>query len=162
MSGTKVDPSDISIREARREDVRRVASLILLGSADQPKSAAEIEAEIAHPEYERAFEEILASRYNTLFVAEHAGEVVGTFQLTIIPGLAARGRKRAKIESVHVAPAVRGRGVGAVMIGFALDYAKGKGAGLVELTSHKSRADAHRFYLRIGFDQSHEGFKKLV
>ena len=53
-------------------------------------------------------------------------------------------------------------GVGAVMIGFAIDFAKGRGAELVELTSNKSRLDAHRFYRNLGFDQSHEGFKILV
>ena len=34
-----------------------------------------------------------------------------------------------------------------------------QGAGLVELTSDKAREAAHRFYLRIGFSQTHEGFK---
>jgi hypothetical protein len=31
--------------------------------------------------------------------------------------------------------------------------------GLVQLTSNKKRLDAHRFYVRLGFQQSHEGFK---
>lgn len=162
MSEAKVEASEISIRPARREDVARVASLIMLGAPTQTKSAAEIEAEAAHPAYLNAFDEVLASADNTLFVAERGGAVVGTFQVTIIPGLVARGRKRAKFESVHVAPECRGLGIGAVMIAHALAFAKEKGAELAELTSNKARTDAHRFYRNIGFDQSHEGFKKLV
>jgi len=162
MSAAKVAPSEITVRPARREDVRRVATLIMLGAANQTMTPAEIEAEAAHPSYEQSFDEVAASPDNTLFVAERNGAVIGTFQVTIIPGIISRGRKRAKFESVHVAPECRGMGVGAVMIGFAIDFARSKGAELVELTSNKARLDAHRFYRNLGFDQSHEGFKILV
>ena len=80
----------------------------------------------------------------------------------LIPGLVNRGRKRAKLESVHVDPAQRSRGIGAVMVAFAVDFARRNGAGLVELTSNKSREAAHRFYRRLGFEQSHEGFKMAL
>jgi hypothetical protein len=33
------------------------------------------------------------------------------------------------------------------------------GAPLVQLTSDAARSDAHRFYLRLGFIDSHVGFK---
>jgi ribosomal protein S18 acetylase RimI-like enzyme len=157
-----VENSDITLRTARREDVRRIASLILMGSATQTLTAEEVAAEAALPDYERAFDEVEASPESTLFVAERKGEVVGTYQVTLIPGIAARGRKRAKFESVHVAPDCRGLGIGALMIRHALAFAKEHGAELVELSSNKSRTDAHRFYRNLGFDQSHEGFKILV
>jgi ribosomal protein S18 acetylase RimI-like enzyme len=153
------DPGAIAIRLGRREDVARVAELIMLGAAVLTRSTEEIAAEALHPDYLRAFEEVAASPANTLFVAELAGAVVGTFQITIIPGLAARGRRRAKIESVHVAPESRELGIGAIMMRHALAFAKERGVGLVELTSNKAREDAHRFYRNLGFDQSHEGFK---
>jgi GNAT superfamily N-acetyltransferase len=162
MTPTKLASSDITVRPAQREDVRRVAALIMLGASTATMTPAEIEAEAAHPSYESSFDEIQASPDNTLFVAEREGGVIGTFQVTLIPGIVSRGRKRAKFESVHVAPECRGMGVGAVMIAFALDFAKDRGAELVELTSNKSRLDAHRFYRNLGFDQSHEGFKIVV
>jgi GNAT superfamily N-acetyltransferase len=162
MNASPRELPQITIRAARREDVAPIASLIMLGAATQTMTAAEIEAEAAHPSYEQAFETVSASPGSTLFVAERAGEVVGTFQVTLIPGLAARGRTRAKIESVHVAPESRSLGIGALMIEAALAFASENGAKLVELTSDKARADAHRFYRRLGFAQSHEGFKKLV
>lgn len=149
----------LSIREARREDAPRIAALILLGAADQPLSSEDAAREAGDPVYLEAFDAVAASPDSTLLVAEQAGEVVGTLQVTLIPGLAARGRRRAKFESVHVAPERRGLGIGAAMIAFALDFARSNGAGLVELSSNKSRTDAHRFYRNLGFDQSHEGFK---
>ncbi|HEV2510012.1 GNAT family N-acetyltransferase [Bosea sp. (in: a-proteobacteria)] len=149
----------IQIRPARRDDVPRIASLIMLGAATQTRTLAEIEEEAQNPAYLAAFAEVDASPYNTLFVAELDGKVVGTLQLTLIPGLAYRGRKRAKLESVHVHPDLRGRRVGEAMVAHAVDVARQKGAGLVELTSDKAREAAHRFYRRIGFSQSHEGFK---
>jgi ribosomal protein S18 acetylase RimI-like enzyme len=162
MTSTPVTAAEITIRRARAGDVTRIAELIMLGAPTQTMTAAEIAAEARHPGYVEAFAEIDTSRDNALFVAERAGEVVGTFQLTLIPGLIARGRKRGKIESVHVAPESRGLGIGALMIRHALAFAEDKGVGLVELSSNKSRTDAHRFYRNLGFDQSHEGFKKQL
>ncbi|MCU4180387.1 GNAT family N-acetyltransferase [Bosea sp. BH3] len=162
MSREPVAPVEIAIRSARPEDAARIAELIMLGAATQTMTLEEVAAEARHPAYAEAFAEVEASPANALFVAERAGEVVGTFQVTLIPGLAARGRKRAKIESVHVAPECRGLGIGALMIEHALAFASKNAVGLVELTSNKSREDAHRFYRRLGFDQSHEGFKKAL
>jgi ribosomal protein S18 acetylase RimI-like enzyme len=156
---TTLDNNMIQIRPARREDTARIATLIMLGSAKQTRSDAEIAQEAAHPSYLDAFDEVAASPYNTLFVAELDGQVVGTLQVTLIPGLINRGRKRAKLESVHVDPALRGRRIGEAMVAHAVDFARKNGAGLVELTSNKAREAAHRFYRRLGFDQSHEGFK---
>jgi GNAT superfamily N-acetyltransferase len=159
MTTHTLEPGAIAIRLARREDVARIAELIMLGAPVLTQTPEEIAAEALHPDYIRAFEEVAASPANTLFVAERSGAVVGTFQITLIPGLAARGRRRAKIESVHVAPESRGLGIGAIMMAHALAFAREHNVGLVELTSNKAREDAHRFYRNLGFDQSHEGFK---
>jgi ribosomal protein S18 acetylase RimI-like enzyme len=159
MTTSTQTASAVTIRRARREDVERIAELIMLGAATQTMTAEAIRAEARHPGYAEAFAEIDASKDNGLFVAERDGKVVGTFQVTLIPGLVARGRKRGKIESVHVAPECRGMGIGKIMIAHALAFAKGQGGGLIELSSNKSRLDAHRFYVNLGFAQSHEGFK---
>ena len=149
----------ITIRSARREDVPRIATLIMLGAAKAEMTPDEIAAEATHPDYLAAFAAIEASPHNALFVAETEGLVVGTFQVTLIPGLVGRGRMRAKFESVHVAPECRGSGIGGVMIAHALAFAREQGAGMAQLSSNKSRLDAHRFYVTLGFAQSHEGFK---
>ena len=149
----------ITIRPAEERDVATIAALILHGAATKTQTDAEIAEEAGHPAYLDAFREVAASAHDSLFVAEHDGAVVGTYQITLIPGIIARGRKRAKLESVHVSPAMRGRGVGAAMIRHAIEQARAGAANMVELSSNKSRLDAHRFYRTLGFAQSHEGFK---
>lgn len=159
---TSVNNEMIKMRPARKADVQRVAELIMHGASVQKRTSGEIAAEAQDPVYLKAFDVIAANPYNTLFVAELEGKVVGTYQITILPGMAERGRIRAKIESVHVAPECRGRGIGAIMMRHAIAFATEKGVGLVELTSHKARPDAHRFYSGLGFQQSHEGFKMAL
>lgn len=41
----------------------------------------------------------------------------------------------------------------------AADRARERGCGLMQLTSNKRRTAAHRFYERLGYARSHEGFK---
>ncbi|MCR4520566.1 MULTISPECIES: GNAT family N-acetyltransferase [Bosea] len=159
---TKTDTSDIRMREAVKADVPRVAELIMHGASAQKRTPDEIAAEAQDPIYLKAFDVIAANPYNTLFVAELEGRVIGTYQITVLPGMAERGRIRAKIESVHVAPECRGRGIGAIMMRHAIAFATERGVGLVELTSHKARPEAHRFYNSLGFVQSHEGFKMAL
>ncbi|WP_367115404.1 GNAT family N-acetyltransferase [Devosia sp.] len=92
-------------------------------------------------------------------VAELAGRPVGTLQLTFIPGINRLGEWRCLVEAVHVAPDHRNLGLGSEMIRWAVAEARARGCGLVQLTSNKKRLDAHRFYERLGFQKSHEGFK---
>ena len=156
------DQSPIVMREATRDDVVAVAALIAMGAAAGTTDRAAAEAEARHPAYAAAYERVARSDANHLFVAEKAGRVVGTYQLTILPGIAQRGRSRGKIESVHVDPDLRGSGIGAQMMHHAIDVARGIGVGLLELTSDKRRGAAHRFYERLGFARSHEGFKMVL
>ena len=45
------------------------------------------------------------------------------------------------------------------MFQWAIDEARCRGCAVVQLTTDKTRADAHRFYERLGFTASHEGYK---
>jgi GNAT superfamily N-acetyltransferase len=63
------------------------------------------------------------------------------------------------IEAVRVSAACRGLGVGERLVRHAIEIARAAGCGLVQLTTDKSRADAHRFYERLGFVASHVGMK---
>jgi GNAT superfamily N-acetyltransferase len=108
--------------------------------------------------YERAFAALDSDPRNFLIVADD-GEVVGCLQITYIPGLGRHGAERAQIEAVRVRADRRGQGIGAELNRWAVEQARSRGCALVQLTSDKSRADAHRFYARLGFVASHEGFK---
>jgi GNAT superfamily N-acetyltransferase len=109
--------------------------------------------------YRRAFDAIDSDPAHILVVAQAGDDIAATMQLSFIPGLARRGALRAQIEAVHVHHAYRGRGLGGAMFGWAIGEARRRGCALVQLTSDKSRPDAHRFYHRLGFTASHEGLK---
>jgi GNAT superfamily N-acetyltransferase len=109
--------------------------------------------------YLRAFDAIDSDPAHVLLVAQFDGEVVGTLQLSYLPGLARRGALRAQVEAVRVREDHRGGGLGAAMLDWAVGAARERGCALVQLASDKSRVGAHRFYERLGFVASHEGFK---
>ena len=109
--------------------------------------------------YYAAFELIAADPANRLLVAEAAGRIVGTLQLTVVPGLSRHGMLRGQIEGVRVGADQRGQGLGRRLIERAIDLAREQGCGLVQLTSDKWRSDAIRFYESLGFTASHEGMK---
>lgn len=109
--------------------------------------------------YLEAFAAIARDPNNEIAVMKSGGAIVGCLQLTYIPGLSRRGAWRAQIESVRVASALRGQGLGRLLFEWAIARAKEKRCGLVQLTTDKSRAEAHRFYESLGFTASHEGMK---
>lgn len=106
-----------------------------------------------------AFEEISADPNQYLAVLEVDGSVAGTLQLTFTPGLSRLGTKRATVEAVRIHQDRRGSGLGRRLIEWAIAEARSRGCGLVQLTTDAGRADAHRFYERLGFKASHVGMK---
>ena len=106
-----------------------------------------------------AFDAIAADPNNRLVLCEKQGEIAGCLQLTFIPGLSRKGMWRAQIESVRTSRTYRGQGIGRLMFEYAIDQARQKNCGLVQLTTDKTRSDAHRFYAALGFTASHDGMK---
>ena len=145
------------LRRAAIEDVPYIVELLADDSLGASRDGAD-GAEELHP-YVRAFEAIDADPAHLLLVGEADGRVVATMQLSILPGLARRGALRAQIEAVRVHADLRGSGLGAALVSWAIGEAQRRGCALVQLTSDKRRPEAHRFYSRLGFVASHEGFK---
>ena len=142
------------LRDATPADLPAIVAML----ADDKLGSTREDTEDMAP-YEAAFAEVEADPSQRLIVAERDGVVVGTFQLSFIPGVAQRGLKRAMIESVRVATTERGSGLGTQMMRWAIEEARGAGCKQVQLTSNAQRPDAHRFYERLGFVPSHVGFK---
>jgi ribosomal protein S18 acetylase RimI-like enzyme len=147
--------STITIRRARREDVVAIVAML----ADDPLGSARerIEDPLPRP-YFSAFEAVDRDLNIQLVVAENAdGAVIGCLQLCILPGLSSQGASRALIEDVRVASHCRSQGIGEQMVKWAITEAREKNCKLVELLTHNSRVDAQRFYVKLGFQQSHKG-----
>ncbi|WP_380171887.1 GNAT family N-acetyltransferase [Kineococcus sp. DHX-1] len=152
---------EVTLRRAGEADLRAVVDLL----ADDPVSAARGDRASAEDEplYRAALLEVLADPSNDLLVAEVDGDVVGTLQLTRIPGMARRGSARLLVEAVRVRSTLRSAGIGTALMRWVTDLAApATGSSLVQLTSDNARADAHRFYERLGFAGSHRGFKYAV
>ena len=150
----------MSIRDAREQDL--AAILALLG-ADPISASRSGQQRTVTPQVLAAFGALEDDPRHRLLVAENGGgEVVGTLQLSMLPGLSRNGMWRAIVESVHVRADCRGKGLGASLMHEAMRLAREAGCGLIQLTTDKRRVDAHRFYARLGFVASHEGMKRSL
>ncbi|GAB1328718.1 N-acetyltransferase family protein [Streptomyces sennicomposti] len=145
---------DLEIRGAAADDVPAIVSML----ADDPLGAQRESPDDLAP-YLAALERLAADPNQRLVVAVREGRIVGTLQLTFIPGLSRRGATRSVIEAVRIHADERGSGLGTRLIEWAIEESRRAGCQLVQLTSDRSRTDAHRFYERLGFEASHVGFK---
>jgi GNAT superfamily N-acetyltransferase len=146
--------------ELRRATITDLPALVGLLTDDPLGNARE--GTVTAPDlrlYERACRALDADPAHLLVVATAAGHVLGTLQLSVIPGLSRRGALRAQIEGVRLLRDLRDQGVGSGMVRWAIAEARRRGCTLVQLTTDKTRGDAHRFYARLGFVASHEGLK---
>lgn len=144
-------------RDAVGDDLPAVVALL----ADDPLGR-EREGGAVDDAYRRAFAAIEADPRNALIVADDGGEVVACLQITYIPCLSRHGAERCQLEGIRIRADRRGGGVGRALVGHALELARARGCGLVQLTSDKSRADALSFYRSLGFVASHEGLKLRI
>ncbi|WP_293696449.1 GNAT family N-acetyltransferase [uncultured Agrococcus sp.] len=156
MSVAKIllDELSFTVRRARTGDVDEIVALL----RDDDLGASR-ESEDLGP-YASAFRQIDSDANHFLAVIESEnGELAGTMHLTLLPGLSRNAATRLQIEAVRVARSARGTGLGTAMFEWAHDFGRERGARLVQLTTDKSRQDAHRFYRALGYSDSHEGFK---
>ena len=151
--------SALTFRDATPDDIAIILQLGHAGDARGADTPPLDPSTLSDPRYRAAFDEISADPGERLIVAERDGEVVGTLQISMIPGLARFGTKRAMLENVHIRADQRGNGLGTEMVLWAIERSREAGCGVVQLTSNKVRLDAHRFYRKLGFAMSHEGFK---
>ncbi len=148
--------SVVTFREAVLADLPALVAML----ADDPLGTGREGGDMAP--YRAAFDEIAADPKVTLLVAEEAGALIGTLQLTFLPGLSRKGARRALVEAVRIAADRRSQGLGAQLMAEAERRAREAGCTLVQLTSDRSRERAHAFYARIGYAQSHLGFKRAL
>ncbi|MCM2412909.1 GNAT family N-acetyltransferase [Streptomyces sp. RKAG290] len=146
--------SDLEIRPASNGDLSAIVAML----ADDPLGAGRESPDDLTP-YRAAFQRLADDPNQHLVVAVRSDRIVGTLQLTVIPGLSRRGSTRSVVEGVRVHADERGSGLGTQLIQWAVDESRRQGCQLVQLTSDATRTDAHRFYERLGFVASHVGFK---
>jgi len=146
----------IVFRTALLADVPAIVALL---ADDELGSTREIIGTPLDQRYVDAFQAIEADANQRLAVVADGDEIIGTLQLSFIPGIARMVSWRGQIEAVRIAAHRRDSGLGQKMFEWAISECKSRGCNLVQLTTDKSRSDAHRFYEKLGFKASHEGYK---
>lgn len=147
---------EVTFRLAGRGDL---PSIVRMLAEDDLGSQRESYKDPLPDSYIKAFEQIENDSNHELIVAELDGEIVGSLHLIFIPSVSFQGGLRVQVESVRVDKVWRGQGIGSEMMRWVIERAKERKAHLVQLTTHRSRDDAHRFYERLGFEKSHVGMK---
>ena len=148
--------SEVVFRRARREDLPAIVHM--LADDDLGTQRERFEDPLSESYY-MAFEQIDNDSNHELIVGELNGAVIGTLHLMFLPSISYQGGLRAQVESVRVDKPYQSKGIGSEMMKRAMVRARERGAHIVQLTTHKSRTDAHRFYERLGFKVSHMGMK---
>lgn len=143
-------------RIATRADVPAIVALLADDRLGKGRETAGPDAYLA------AFDAISANPMHQLIVGELGGQVMACAQLTLLHGLSRGGARRALVEAVRVAAPLRGQGYGAALMADCEARARAAGAAVLQLTTDRSRLDAHRFYERLGFEASHLGMKKVL
>lgn len=150
-----LDGRRFNVARANESDVPALAALLADDVLGGQRESTDLER------YAVAFQEIDRDPNHLLVAVRDAEDnLVGTMQLTLIPGLARSGAKRLQIEGVRLASGTRGTGLGTALFEWAHEYGHRHGATLAQLTTDKTRTDAHRFYDRLGYQATHEGYKR--
>ena len=146
----------LSFRNATREDVPAIVHML---ADDHLGRVREHVSDPLPDSYYTAFEALARDPNNELIVATDDERVVATLQITFTPSLSHQGSWRATLESVRTASDLRGKGIGAALVAYAIERAGARGCRMVQLSTDKSRTAAKRFYERLGFHATHEGMK---
>ncbi|GCE44390.1 non-ribosomal peptide synthetase modules and related proteins [Rhodococcus wratislaviensis] len=145
------------VQRAGRADVPALVALLSDDEIGRTREGAEM------ARYEEAYDAIARDSAHYLAVVRAEDDrIIGTMQLTIIPGLSRGGTARLQIEGVRVAATERSHGVGTAMLEWAHDHGRHRGATLVQVTTDRARERAQAFYARLGYDSSHVGFKRAL
>nr|WP_245989962.1 GNAT family N-acetyltransferase [Agrococcus jenensis] len=143
------------VRRAARDDVPVLVALLSDDELGREREVAELAG------YESAFDAVTRdSTHYLAVVVDEAERVVGTMQLSIIPGLSRGGSTRLQIEGVRVAAHERSSGLGSAMLEWAHEHGRARGAALAQLTTDRARERARAFYARLGYGESHVGLKR--
>jgi GNAT superfamily N-acetyltransferase len=147
-----LEPAKLRVRPATESDLEKILDLYAQTEFDAgdvlPLAAAKhvFERFADYPDY-------------TLYVAEHGGEIVGTFALLVMHNLGHLGAPSAIVEDVAVAPTLQRHGIGKVMMQFALGLCRDKGCYKLMLSSNSKRERAHAFYESLGFERHGFSFR---
>jgi GNAT superfamily N-acetyltransferase len=139
------------VRLAAEQDVPRILELY--------DELTEEQHHLSLDDVQPVFAEIVSTPGHELLVAEEDGVVVGTMVLLVVPNLSHGALPWAIVENMVVDSRYRHRGIGRLLMEYAITSARQAGCYKVQLLSNKKRREAHKFYRSLGFEASAYGFR---
>jgi ribosomal protein S18 acetylase RimI-like enzyme len=136
----------LAVQPARPEDFDRIAELTVRVYVDGGLSSSGYTAELADVVGR-------STRSELLVVRDAGGCVVGSVALVLAGdfGEVTTSDEEAAFRMLVVDPAVRGRGLGELLVASCLDRAREAGKRRMVLSTGPTMAAAHRLYERLGF-----------
>ena len=138
---TAIETERLKIRPAGPGDCAPIAGLI--AQLGYEASETDVVERLAVMEAEKRL----------VLVAELDGAVIGCLSTSVMRVLH-RPAPVGRISMMVIDEALRGRGIGARLVRAAEGALRDSGCYMVEVTSHMRRADAHRFYERLGYERT--------
>jgi len=148
------------VRAAVEDDIPRILELyqdLVITTSQQ-----ELKRGSPGDDYQRVFNEIQNMPGYELLVVDENGAVLGTMVLLIIPNLSHSALPWALVENMVVDSSYRRRGLGRLLMDYAIARAREAGCYKLTLSSNKKRPEAHRFYRSSGFEDSAHGFRMYL
>jgi len=142
--------NDVGLRRVRVSDAARIA---------------ELSAQLGYPATEKQMKmrlrEVIQDREAACFVAEsREGGLIGWIHVSTTPLLEVE--RRAEVNGLVVDEVMRSGGAGAMLLGAAEKWARGKRCRSMSVRSNVLRERAHGFYLRNGYEhyKTQKAFRK--
>ncbi len=138
------DTVDVITREATKSDLPQIIGLLSqLSLRGEPNTSLK--------KAESIYKKIRRYPFYKIYVTVLDEQIVGVFELLIMDNLAHLGMPSAIIEDVVVAAEHRRRGIGKVMMNYAMNVCRKMGCYKITLSSNLKREEAHDFYESLGF-----------
>ena len=139
--------NNLKIRKAGKKDVNEILNLLYQLQRPKPKTLSEDTA------FRKRILQYIDGKDRGVMVAEQDSEIVGMVSMMLLPRLN-RTRSELYIPEMVVSESSRGMGVGKALMGSCVKIAKREKCYRIRLESGNQRKGAHRFYEKIGFEQS--------
>jgi ribosomal protein S18 acetylase RimI-like enzyme len=145
------EPGGIRVEPATPADFGRIAELTAGVYRDEGFAGEEYLIQLADVAGRAERAELLVARDRA--ATEGTGDVVGSVALVLDGefGEVLRSPEEAGFRMLVVDPAVRGRGVGDLLVRTCLDRARAAGKRRMVLSTEPRMVSAHRLYERLGF-----------
>ncbi len=109
----------------------------------------------------RILDEQASSKHYVFLVYEHEQQVIGICNIRFENQLHHAGCI-GEIMELAVSDTHRSLGIGKQLVAHACDIAKANGCIQMEVSCNQKRIQAHRFYMREGFQKQHYKFTKTL